>query len=118
MVRRKNGDATSYDAWAIGRTALPSGGRLVIVANAFAREQGVASATYAPASEARSSTAREILAASARLPCGSGVDACSIDVASSAIVSRRELSDPLRELGLGAGHVAISGDRWEQSARW
>ncbi|MFO0590868.1 MAG: TonB-dependent receptor [Polyangiaceae bacterium] len=121
VVRRKNGDATSYDAWAIGRTTLPSGGRLVIVANAFAREQGVASATYAPASEARSSTQREILATSARLPCGSGaggIDTCSIDVASSVITSRRELTDPLRELGLGGGYVTIAGDRWEESARW
>lgn len=122
-VTRANGDATTIDAWAIGRTALPSGGRVVILANAFAREQGISGASYAPSSEARSATQREIGAVSATLPCGSSTSegqtrACSIDIISSAIASRRELSDPLRELGFGSGHVTISGDRWEESVRY
>src|SRR5262249_18340338 len=49
VVNRENGDATTYDAWALGRVALPGGGRLVLLANAFTREQGVVGTTFSPA---------------------------------------------------------------------
>ncbi len=122
--QRKNGDATTYDAWAVGRVALSGGGRLVILANAFAREQGIVGATYSLASAARSATQREIAAVSARLPCSArrragddAMDRCSIEIGSSAIAARRDIHDPLGELGFGSTRVTVSGDRWEESAR-
>ncbi len=127
---RENGDATTHDAWAIGRLSLSGGGRLVLIANAFAREQGVVGTTSQPAREARSATQRELVAASARLPCaparaGEGapevtdaaIDRCSIEVGSSLVLARRTVSDPAGELGLGGPLTSLHGDRWQQSAR-
>lgn len=139
---RENGDATAHDAWAIGRVALPGGGRLVLIASAFAREQGLVGTTQFPAREARSATQRELYAASARIACAperagehaagaSGSDAagttgntadpaidrCSIEIGSSAVVTRRTISDPAGELGYGGPLTTLSGDRWQQSAR-
>lgn len=70
-VTRENGDATTFDAWALARSQLTGGGRLVLLAGAFAREQGVTGAAEKPARSARSRTQREIAAVSARLPCAS-----------------------------------------------
>lgn len=122
--KRINGDATTYDAWAVGRAALPGGGRLVILANVFAREQGIVGATYSMASAARSATQREIAGASVRLPCAAprsagddAMDRCSIEIGSSAIAARRDIHDPLRELAFSGARVSVSGERWEESAR-
>ncbi len=122
--KRTNGDATTYDAWAVGRAALPGGGRLVLLANAFAREQGIVGATYSMASAARSATQREIAGASVRLPCAAprsagddGMDRCSIEIGSSAIAARRDIHDPLRELSFSGARVSVSGERWEESVR-
>ncbi len=122
--QRTNGDATTYDAWALGRAALPGGGRLVLLANTFAREQGLVGATYSTASAAQSATQREIVAASARLPCSARrspgddvMDRCSIEIGASAIAARRDMQDPLGELGFGSTRVTVSGERWEESAR-
>lgn len=128
LVQRRNGDATTYDAWALGRVALPGGGRLVLLANTFAREQGVIGVTNPPARSARSATQREMAAASVRLPCAgttpeeAAIERCSIDLSSSALVTRRTISDrgergQESELGLPATLVAISGARWQETAR-
>lgn len=128
-VTRENGDATTYDAWALGRMDLGGGGRLVILANTFAREQGVTGTTIRPARSARSATQREIAAVSARFPCagagtppdasppGAGIERCSIEIGASAITSRRSIWDPDRELGFLAERVSVGGERWQQSVR-
>lgn len=130
VVQRDNGDATAYDAWALGRATLPGGGRLVLMANAFAREQGISGTSYAQAHLARSATQREIGAVSARLPCSlslsgqpasaasdAAMDRCAIDLASSLILSRRDIHDPGRELGFFADWALTSGERWSEKAR-
>lgn len=126
IVQRRNGDATTHDAWALGRAALPGGGRIVLMANAFAREQGLSGTSYSQALHARSATRREIGAASIRLPCsiggssGAGEDAmdrCSIDLATSAILAQRDIDDPDREVGFSSSRASTSGDRWEEKAR-
>lgn len=121
-VQRVNGDATTYDAWTLGRIELSGGGRLVLLANAFAREQGVSGTTFLPARSARSATSRELAALSARLPCslaeGSGAaDRCSLEVSASGVIASREIADPDRELGFLATRALVSGERWEQSVR-
>jgi iron complex outermembrane receptor protein len=142
-VTRANGDASTFDAWALGRVALPGGGRLVLLAGTFAREQGVVGATTLPANFARSATQRELAAASARLPCsfgaasgeagspgaatpgstsaraaaGSGapaIERCAIEMATSVIASRRDIHDPYGELGFLSTRIQTSGERWEQ----
>ena len=132
---RENGDATTHEAWAIGRVALPGGGRLVLLANTFAREQGVVGPSSAPAVETRSATSRQLVAASARVPCTTpatstttpastttasttpAIDRCSIELSTSAISAERTLTDPRGELALGAPGATVRGDRWQESAR-
>ncbi len=130
VVKRDNGDATTHDAWALGRAALPGGGRVVLLANAFSREQGISGASYSSVHVARNATQREIGAASVRLPCSGAasarafagvgddtIDNCSVDIASSVILARRDIDDPHREAGFTAARASISGDRWEEKAR-
>lgn len=130
-VTRANADATTHDAWALGRVDLGGGGRLVMLANVFAREQGVTGAAITPARSARSAVAREIAAVSARLPCAgvtgspqgtaiapdAAAERCSIEIGAGAIASRRAISDPDRELGFLATRVLVSGERWQESLR-
>ena len=68
-VRRRNADAHSWDAWAVGRSELGSGGRVTTVLNAFSREQGVSGIGVAPALAARSRMQRLLAGVSTRVPC-------------------------------------------------
>ncbi|MBK8254196.1 MAG: TonB-dependent receptor plug domain-containing protein [Polyangiaceae bacterium] len=133
-VTRRNGDSDTVDAWAIGRLEVPRGGRVVLLANAFEREQGIVGPSVSPALFARSKTQRRIAAATTRFSCASApppasdttaaqspshtppADRCSLNLTSSVIVSRRSISDPLGELGFFAAHTDVFGERWLSSA--
>ncbi|MBI4704722.1 MAG: TonB-dependent receptor [Deltaproteobacteria bacterium] len=123
LLARRNADATSHDVWSIGRLALGSGGSLTTVLNAFAREAGLPGLLLFPAEHARSSLGRVLGGISARVPCRQDDDAargpgrCELELASSALVTRHRIADPLRELELLATAVSNEGERVSQRLR-
>jgi iron complex outermembrane receptor protein len=119
VVRRSNADATSREAWAVGRYALGDGGqRLDLVMNGFEREQGVSGAGVVPVRRARARTRRLLAGIDARVPCSSATASrCRLELRTSGIHASETLSDPANELELLSPLVLSKGRRWGNDAR-
>ena len=112
LVRRKNADATTLDAWGIGRARLGERGSLVIVSNALAREQGLTGLGIVPATSARADTKRGLFAIEARVRCSTDPhsDDCVLTAQAFGKASSSLYSDPERELPIGATRQEVDGD--------
>jgi iron complex outermembrane receptor protein len=113
--RRANADATTYDAFSIGRARLGRAS-VTLIASALAREQGVTGLSVVPARAARASESRLLLALGVAVPC-SASDRCRLDLQTSTLTRRSGLSDPRGELGLLAPWLATSTARLGETAR-
>ena len=116
---RENADFTTYDAWAVARSTLGSGGNVTVVANAFHREQGVTGLAVIPARNARARVRRVLGGVSARVPCarpehGEADGPCELSLSSSAVFANTRIEDPSGELSLQASDVANDAARFTQ----
>ena len=119
-VKRLNADYSAYDTWVIGRYSPGAGSRVVVLLNAFDREQGVTGLSVVPARRSRAHLQRELLALSATTPCTrlAAPRRCSIELVTTAIASTTALSDPFGELSLAAPRADTTGRRVAEQARW
>ncbi|MCH2110742.1 MAG: TonB-dependent receptor, partial [Polyangiaceae bacterium] len=111
---RQNADWSYNDAWALSQLSWRSRygvSFLKMVANAYQREQGVASSALRQTTESRSAYQREVFGLSGRFPCRIGNKGCRVEMALSYLRARRVLSDPLGELYLSADSLAQVGQR-------
>lgn len=116
---RPNADLRSGDAWALGRLAAGRRTALTMILNGFLREQGVTGLAVVPARAARATTRRQLAAVTSRTACGPAgdVDACLVEVRTSALRTSYELADPLGELNFGADAQVTRGRRFTEDAR-
>ena len=112
---RQNADFVSYDLWSIARLRVGHAA-FTVLANGFTRDQGVTGLSVIPAKAARAHVQRGLGAVAAAIPCASG-DRCRVEIKTSAIATRSEILDPLRELGALAPRVASAGERLSEEAR-
>ncbi|MEZ4225518.1 MAG: TonB-dependent receptor [Polyangiaceae bacterium] len=112
---RHNADHRETDVWSLGEWRL---GRVRVQStlNAFDREQGAAGIALIPAERARSHTRRLLLGTEALVPCARAAR-CELSFATDALWTSHAVSDPDRELGLGASYTRLVGIRLGQSAR-
>jgi iron complex outermembrane receptor protein len=115
---RANADHRGLDFWAIGRLrGKPA--QLTMLLHGFSREAGAPGLQRVPARAARAHLKRSLAGIDARVPCaadGEGGPECSLELASSALVTRYRLNDPARELG-GARRSVNAGERLTQRLR-
>jgi vitamin B12 transporter len=102
-----NADATTYDAWILGRVRT-HGAVLDTFANVTTREQGITTLAQPLSREARAKFDRAIGGAHAIVPLGGG---SSLEAQTSISSARAVYSDPIYELALGARRVEVGGDR-------
>jgi iron complex outermembrane receptor protein len=117
-VRRSNADYSAYDSWAIGRYALGRRARVVVLLNAFDREQGVTGLSVVPAEQSRAHVQRELVALNATAPCSplGSERRCALEFVTTAIASSTTLRDPAGELSLGTRRSDTAGRRVGQQA--
>jgi len=108
VVRRKNADARSIDAWTAARIDLAKHGSLAILANGFGREQGAPGLAIVPAERAREKTTRGLVATLGSVSCGES-SRCRVDTFSFARVGSLTLTDPLRELPFATERQTVRG---------
>ena len=114
-VTRKNADQVTTDAWAINRLALPNSGQVVLISNAFDREQGITGLAAIAAEHARAHVTRELLGASSRVAVGcSQLRPCQLTSATSFHRASVRIDDPAFELGLGASALSSTSSRLAQ----
>jgi hypothetical protein len=113
VTQRANADSHTTDAWAVSRVSIRDSSWSLVV-NGFSREQGIPGLGLTPAFAARARTERALGGLRGTMKCG---DACEAVIGLSLLETRRELSDPRRELGLGSDRLAIEARRVEPSAR-
>ncbi len=118
-VRRRNADFSAQDGWVIGTYTPGERSHVVVLFNAFGREQGVTGLSVIPAQQSRARARRELVAVRAVAPCSrSGAKArCMTELSTSAIASTMELRDPAGELTLGTTRSETEGRRVAQQAR-
>jgi vitamin B12 transporter len=118
-VRRHNADHTAHDAWVISRYMLGNRSRVVVLLNAFDREQGVTGFSVVPAEHSRARVRRELFALSAVVPCTrAGKSArCTAEFVTTAVASATALRDPAGELSLGTTDSETDGRRVGQQVR-
>lgn len=122
-VTRRNADFSESDTWAVGRLRFAPGQRITTVMNAFDREQGAPGLGLLQTTRARAHVTRILAGLSARAPCAhdeDGVESCSLEATTSALVSRSRIDDPLRELSTIATRTDNDGQRIGQrvATRW
>ena len=120
-VRRDNADFANYDTWTIGRYRVGRSGRVVAMMNAFDREQGVTGFSVIPATASRARVRRQLVGVSSNVPCSGRPDRqsrCRVELATSGVLASTSLTDPDRELSLGATRLYSRGRRASQSLRW
>lgn len=112
--RMTNADASLFDAWLIGRSAVGAG-HVEVVANHFEREQGAQRLAAVPTHDARQSLVRNLGSVFGRAPLGANV---TLELRTSALAATSTLDDPRGELlpALGAPGRSLEqrGDRLEQ----
>lgn len=115
--RRVNADYRSYDVWALGRHELASGARVLTLLNAYDREQGVTGLSVIPAEHARARVRRLLGGLSSLVPCDRDLDACQLELTTSALISRTRLLDPAGELSSDSAHTDSDGERVAEQMR-
>ncbi len=109
LLRRKNGDSESVDAWAALRMSLGKRGTWNTVVNTFRREQGVPGLGVIPAERARATTERALVGTRFRVGCaGRPDDPCAIDASTYVKRTRYTLRDPVRELAVGTPRQVLT----------
>ncbi|MGE0320944.1 MAG: TonB-dependent receptor [Polyangiaceae bacterium] len=116
---RSNADYAEWDAWAIGLTRSRRGARVLTLANAFTREQGVTGLASVPAQAARSRRQRLLGGVSTKVPCGSisAGQRCELELGTQLLDSRETVTDPRSELGIGPLGAQSVGSRAGQRVR-
>ena len=116
---RQNADYTAHDTWIVGRYTLSARSRVMVLLNAFEREQGVTGLSVVPAGRSRARVRRELFALSAVAPCSraTATAGCTTEFVTTAIASSTALSDPAGELSLGTPRSDTDGRRVGQVAR-
>ncbi|MCB9588605.1 MAG: TonB-dependent receptor [Polyangiaceae bacterium] len=116
---RSNADFSEWDAWAIGLMRSSRGARVLTLANAFSREQGVTGLASVPAQAVRSRQQRLLAGVSVKLPCGKKAVGrrCELELGTQLLDTRESVSDPLSELGIGPGGAQNIGSRAGQRLR-
>ncbi len=114
VARRRNADASTWDVWALGTTALGGGARADLLVNTTAREQGLPGLSLFATERARASLRRTLAALRTEAPCGPG-GRCALSAATSVLLARAAYDDPLGEAGLGAARSDVGAGRVEQS---
>jgi iron complex outermembrane receptor protein len=112
-LRRTNADASTVDAWALGR-AYVDAAQIDLLANVVAREQGVPGIGLLPTLAVRSRVERELGGVTVKGRCARE-DRCSIASTSSFLASRTTTTDPLGELFPGSPVVTFLGSRLEEA---
>ena len=113
VVRRRNADAETLDAWALGRAEVGTA-RLFTLVNVVSREQGVPGLGILPTLAVRSRVARELAGVTIDGPCATH-DRCRLSSTTSQLVSRSTTVDPLGELFVGSPIVTYLGSRLEEA---
>lgn len=117
---RENTDFESFELWAISRLRPAPRVRLLVLTHGFAREQGVTGLSVIPAKSARARARRLLVAISTQTPCRllpfeseseSLRSRCQVRLNASWLHNGLTLTDPNRELGLGATRVDNSSHR-------
>ncbi|HEU4409082.1 MAG TPA: TonB-dependent receptor [Polyangiaceae bacterium] len=117
VVRRRNADASTWDIWSLGTTALGGGARADLLVNATAREQGLPGLSLFATERARASLRRTLAALRAEAPCGPE-GRCALVATTSVLFARAAYDDPLGEAGLGAARSDVGAERVEQALLW
>ncbi len=117
---RENTDFESFELWAISRLRPTPRVRLLVLTHGFAREQGVTGLSVIPAKSARARARRLLVAISTQTPCRllpikSLRPGCQVRLNASWLHNGLTLTDPNRELGLGATRVDNSSHRLTRS---
>lgn len=113
-VRRRNADASTWDVWSLGTTALGGGARADLLVNTTAREQGLPGLSLFATERARASLRRTLAALRVETPCAPE-GRCSLSATTSVLFARAAYDDPLGEAGLGAARSDVGAERVEQS---
>jgi iron complex outermembrane receptor protein len=119
-ARRRNAAYSSVDAWSLSRHAIgTAGARATTLLSVLDRQQGSPGLATLEAERSRTETRRLLGGVSARVPCGRdghGVESCTMEATTTALVSHVHLIDPLHELS-AASRTDTRGRRWGQRAR-
>jgi vitamin B12 transporter len=114
-VTRRNADQVTTDAWAISRTTLANSGQVVLISNAFDREQGITGLAAVPVEHVRAHITRELLGTSSRVAINcSSRRPCQLASATSFHRASVQINDPAYELGLGAAALSATSNRIAQ----
>ncbi len=113
-LRRTNADASTVDAWALGRVFVEGTTEIDLLANVVAREQGVPGIGLLPTLAVRSRVERELGGATIRGSCARE-DRCALSSTTSFLASRTTTTDPLGELFPGSPVVTFLGSRLEEA---
>jgi vitamin B12 transporter len=111
-ARLSNADAALFGAWLHARRQLGRA-ELGLLAHHGSLERGVARIANVPATLARESLQRRLLALSARTRLGP--DGSWFEAQTSLLASSNRVTDPARELSLGSSNLRVSGVRGAQS---
>ncbi len=115
IVRFSNADQRTADAWAIGSARLGASGRVDVVVNAVDRDAGLPGLPLFPSTHARVSIERELAGITAAVPCAAR--GCEVTATSSAVVSRAQYDNPLREANLGTTELELDATRIEENVQ-
>ncbi len=112
LVRRRNADATSIDAWAVARIRLGDRGSLTAVTNVLSREQGLTGLGVLPATAARATTRRSLFSVEARTRCDANPedDTCELTASAYGKTTSYLYRDPRLELPFGAVREAVDSE--------
>jgi vitamin B12 transporter len=108
-----NADASTYDAWLLGRVRVDHSALVDAFANATTREQGVPNLALVPSRQARATFDRAIGGARTVLQLD-GDDTASLEARASISLARSVYRDPLEELALQARRVELDGARIDE----
>ena len=113
-VRRRNADTRSREVWVLGQARADRSTRVLALASAIDREQGVPGLGVLPTRAARTALERQLGAVRAERRCDD--DRCALALTTTAIHADSRIHDPRRELALGGTDQRSEGSRVEQSA--
>jgi vitamin B12 transporter len=118
VVRLTNADAHTLDAWAVASARLgggagPGTGRVNLVLNGIAREQGLPGFALLPRTRVRARFERKLAALSTSAGCGAG---CALTTSASLISTHTAYEDPLGEAGFGAAELEFDATRVDTGA--
>jgi iron complex outermembrane receptor protein len=117
--RRTNADQTTTDWWTVSRLSLGEANQVLLLANAFDREQGVPGLLAIPATQARVHIRRELvgLAQRSEVACGAH-SPCRLSTATSFHRASVDFTDPSHEFGLGAAAASSLASRITHDTRF